>query len=322
MGLADIFSVSGLRSWKLLIDRARYYNNYYIHERMVADRPRVDIYAQAIARHVKPGDVVVDLGTGTGVLSMLAARAGASKVYAIDISKFIELAKAFAHRSNYPNIEFVRTHSRKLQIKEKADVVVHEQMGNYIDEDDMISNITDLRDRVLRPGGRILPNHFKVFMEPVQLHAKDRVPFLWDQEVDGISFSGYKDLGRQIPDQHSFRVVPSASIDCLLSDPTPLFEFDMETMEPGDVPRRLRCRYTVTRPGILDGLCFFWEARFDESLLCTTHPTAKGRAYHWQNLLFRVPAQNVEERQEICFDMEIPSLANYRTWRLTPTPLL
>ena len=68
------------------------FSDLFEHEKMLADSVRVDTYAEAIRRQIRPGHVVVDLGTGSGVLAMLAARQGA-KVYAIDHSDFIGVAE-------------------------------------------------------------------------------------------------------------------------------------------------------------------------------------------------------------------------------------
>ena len=68
------------------------------HERMLSDQLRVDTYYRAISKQVKKGDVVVDLGTGTGILSFFAAAQGARKIHALDHSNIIETAKTVAQR--------------------------------------------------------------------------------------------------------------------------------------------------------------------------------------------------------------------------------
>ena len=69
------------------------------HEEMLSDTVRIDAYHRAVHRNVGPGDVVVDLGSGTGILAFLAVRAGASKVYAVEHSDVIELAREIARHN-------------------------------------------------------------------------------------------------------------------------------------------------------------------------------------------------------------------------------
>src|SRR5687767_11975833 len=67
----------------------RMFASFHEQERMLADQPRMAFYHAAVARHIQPGDRVVDLGTGTGILAAFAARRGAAHVYAIDHSSIL-----------------------------------------------------------------------------------------------------------------------------------------------------------------------------------------------------------------------------------------
>ena len=125
------------------------------HEEMLSDSVRVQAYHQGIHRNVQPGDVVVDLGTGTGLLAFMASRAGAKKVYAVEHSDVIEIAREIARHNGFTNIEFVQTNSREFTPPEPVDVVLHEQMGDELFNENMVQNLLDVRDRFLRPHGRI-----------------------------------------------------------------------------------------------------------------------------------------------------------------------
>ncbi|MEE9414925.1 MAG: 50S ribosomal protein L11 methyltransferase, partial [Acidimicrobiales bacterium] len=74
------------------------------HEEMLSDHVRVNTYHAAIHNAVKPGDVVLDLGTGTGLLAFMAVKAGAAKVYAVEHSDFIDVAREIAQHNNITNI--------------------------------------------------------------------------------------------------------------------------------------------------------------------------------------------------------------------------
>ena len=159
------------------------------HEEMLSDSVRVDAYHQGIHRNVNEGDVVLDLGTGTGLLAFMAAKAGASKVYAVEHSDFIDVAREIAKDNDIANIEFVQANSREFTPPEKVDVVLHEQMGDELFNENMLENLLDLRNRVLAPGGRILPARFQLFVEPVSFHESMRVRRFWNIDLPDGSTS-------------------------------------------------------------------------------------------------------------------------------------
>ncbi len=133
---------------------------------MLADRPRLDVYAEAIRRHVARGQGVVDVGTGNGVLACLAARRGAH-VWAVDHSRGIERAQRVAE-ANGLAIEFVHSPVGDFDPGRRLDVIVHDMMSNALFNDGLIEHIASLRERALRPGGRILPHRFELFIVPVE----------------------------------------------------------------------------------------------------------------------------------------------------------
>jgi len=115
---------------------------------MLADRRRMDFYHAAIARHIHPGDRVIDLGTGTGILAAFASRAGAATVYAIDHSRILKRARKLAAHNGVANVEFIATHSKDFALAERVDVILHEQMGDWLFNEAMVANVIDLRDRL------------------------------------------------------------------------------------------------------------------------------------------------------------------------------
>src|SRR5512134_1995909 len=82
---------------------------------------RLDHYAAAIAARVRPGDTVVDLGAGTGILSFLACRAGARRVYAIEAGESLEFARLLAARNGCSDrIEFINKPSTHVVLPERV----------------------------------------------------------------------------------------------------------------------------------------------------------------------------------------------------------
>ncbi len=129
------------------------------HELMLIDRQRVDAYHTAITRYVHPGDTVIDLGTGVGILAFFAAKQGAKKVYAIDHSSIISLAEQVAKFNQIDRVEFIEIHSSQFTLDTPVDVIVHDQIGNFLLDEDMVENICDLRNRLLKKAGESFRIH-------------------------------------------------------------------------------------------------------------------------------------------------------------------
>ena len=261
------------------------------HEEMLSDSVRVEAYHRGIQRNVQPGDVVLDLGTGTGLLAFMASRAGAKKVYAVEHSDFIDVAREIGVHNGFTNIEFIRANSREFTPPEPIDVVLHEQMGDELFNENMLENLLDLRDRALAPSGRILPGRFRLFIEPISMRQDMRIRRFWNIELpDGIDLSAMQhspvaarfDAGRN---EH-FWLRPH-SVDSTIGEPRPIIEFDVNTLESLEqLPTTHIVERTASADAIVDGCCIWFEARFDDETVLTTSPLAPVTS--WGNRVFRL----------------------------------
>src|SRR5262245_47223326 len=97
---------------------------------MLQDRPRIDAYGESMRRSIRAGDVVADIGSGTGYFSLLACQLGARKVYAIEPGIGIELARECARASGLGDrIECIRDISTRIDLPEKANVIISDLRG-------------------------------------------------------------------------------------------------------------------------------------------------------------------------------------------------
>src|SRR5262245_32729841 len=124
---------------------------------MIADSARMDAYAEALRRAVKPDSVVLDIGAGTGIFSLLACRFGARKVYAIEPDDTIRVACEIAAANGYSDrIEFIQKLSTEVTLPELADVLISDMRGLLPFLGRHISNVADARERLLKPGGTLI----------------------------------------------------------------------------------------------------------------------------------------------------------------------
>ncbi len=136
------------------------YSYYKAHDyaRMLGDGRRVRAYAAALERAVRPGSRVLDLGCGSGILSMLASRLGAAKVVAVEPNRVIELARSLARANGFADrIHFVQGLTSDLDFDERFDVIVSDLRGTTPLHGLHIPAIIDARTRLLAPGGMLIP---------------------------------------------------------------------------------------------------------------------------------------------------------------------
>ena len=130
---------------------------------MLIDEVRTTRFLRAILGAVKPGDVVLDMGCGTGVLSYFACIAGAKRVYAVEHESIIELAKAICgHNGFQERVIFINDWSTNIEMPEPVDVIITETIGNLGFEEGILGWIIDAKKRYLTEGGRIIPRSIEV----------------------------------------------------------------------------------------------------------------------------------------------------------------
>lgn len=289
----------------------RLFADLYQHDRMLADRARVEAYWEALGKHVGEGDVVLDLGSGTGVLSFFAAKQGA-QVHGIEHSPLVDAARAVARDNGIDNVEFHRVHSTRLELSAQADAIVHEQIGDALFDERVIDNIADLRDRFLKPGGKVLPGLLDLFIEPVELREDLRTPFAWQQDLHGIDFRSLEEFAEK-SHAYLYKSLRPFPFGQLLCQPQPVVSIDLHTATPDDLPQRISYRRPVVSAGHFDGFCVYFDARFDGETGFSSSPEVD--ATNWANPLLRVPPRRVEAGETIALDLTAEDLAAPATWR-------
>ena len=140
------------------------------HARMLHDDRRTRDYLAALGQAVRPGDVVLDIGTGSGVLAIAAARAGARRVYAVEASDIAQVAeRVFAVNDMEDRITLVPGWSRQIELPEPADLLVAEVIGNEPFEEEILETTLDARRRLLKPDARLIPHTLTLFARPLLL---------------------------------------------------------------------------------------------------------------------------------------------------------
>ncbi len=291
-----------------------YFSGFHEQERMLADRPRMDFYHAAIQRRIQPGDHVIDLGTGTGILAAFASKRGAAWVHALDHSDILKHARTLAAANQLERVSFVATHSTNFTLPAPVDVILHEQMGDCLFDEAMIPNVCDLRDRLLKPGGRIVPACFEFFCEPVQLNAARHVPFIWNLNIQGYDFSALERHRPQDTNYYHLTGNDAALVDHFLAVPEPALVFDLHTDNEATLPHELRLKRRVTHPGRIDGLAVYFRTQVDD-LQLSSAPHDPGRSPHWGFRILRTEPAEYAAGDLIDLRLTVGVWHELDTWR-------
>ncbi len=268
----------------------------YHHSILLNDAVRMQAYTQALQQVVKPGAVVLDIGCGLGVLSFLAAKLGAQKVYAIEYDKAtLQLAKQLAKKNQLAEkIKFLLGMSTRLKLPEKVDVIVAEIFGNCAINENILPVLHDAKKRFLKKGGIIIPQNCLVTVVPVDFTK-------WGQSLQQMNqIAGLKFVDTDLNYDVQLR---SESIEAkyFLAEPQKLCEINFLQTVPNRIQQTLS--YHVQRGGTLNGFAAWFHTQLTADIAFATSP--KDAATHWQQAFFPLQENlSVEEGDKIVFYFE------------------
>ena len=250
------------------------------HRRFVADRPRLDALARAIDAVVRPGDVVIDLASGTGILGLLACRAGAARVYSIEAGAIVGLARAVASANGFEDrIRFVHAHSSVAQLPERADVLVTDQIGQFGFEAGLVETVADVRARLLKPGARLIPQGVTLRVALVESPALRSSMAFWANRPAGFEFTPAKRIA--LNSGHRIRLEE----DNLLGPSAAGVRIDLPTVAGS--PFGFNTTLTAARAGQLDGIGGWFVADLTDRVTMTNAPGAPDRIDR-RNVMFPI----------------------------------
>jgi SAM-dependent methyltransferase len=234
---------------------------------------RLDRFRQAIAERVKPGDTVLDLGTGTGILAFLACRAGARRVYAVDNAAVIEWARLMARANGFEDrIVFLGRPSQDIELPEHVDLVVADIFGLCGLYEGGIRSLMDVRDRFLKPGGVMIPKAFEMFVAPVEVPAHYRRHIdCWNSRRHGFDWSAMRQLA--VNNRYPVLVKPRA----LLAEAAVVAAVDVAGVTAAALSGEV-C-LTVRRTGTMHGLCGWFTSALSDEVALTNRPGATTTNY-------------------------------------------
>lgn len=148
---------------------------------MIIDEVRINAYTKALQQAIKLGDLVLEIGAGTGIFTLLACRLGARKVVAIEPNDVIQVARQSAVDNGYSDrICFIQDLSTRVTLPEQADVIISDLRGVLPLHEQHVPSLVDARKRLLSPGGRLLPKQdiiWATVVEAPELYTRYDMPW-------------------------------------------------------------------------------------------------------------------------------------------------
>jgi hypothetical protein len=269
---------------------------------------RTSSFLDAIKDSVKKGDIVVDIGTGTGILAIAAALSGAKHVYAIESSDMGKFAKQnFKANKLEDKITLIQGWSTQVSLPERADMLVSEVIGNEPLGENILEIYSDAFKRHLKPKARIIPKKLKIYGCPVNLSkqiigkhyfTKDNTK-KWESWYK-VDFSNLAFIEK--PKQYSFYIQPYKAKNWnYLSKPILLSEINLKYVK--NLVIKTSSRNQIEDAGDINGILIFFVSELGRNVILSTDPVDSYYTNSWYCKVWILPkAVSVKKGDKIKID--------------------
>jgi len=261
------------------------YSNFYIHEEMLKDKVRTESYRNAIEGNPEAfkDKIVLDIGCGTGVLSIFAARAGAKHVYGIDNADIVHYAREIVKVNGFQDtITIIQGKVEEIALPvEKVDIIISEWMGYFLLYESMMDTVLYARDKWLNKGGLILPDRCIMKVAAIEDEDyKNKKLHFWDN-VYGINMSCLAAAAFVEP------IVDSVNHEAIVSTVDSFIEFDLNTIKVADLEYATKYSVKMKREDAIHGIVTWFDIVFGgmkNEIRFSTGPF--GEYTHWKQTVF------------------------------------
>ena len=275
-----------------------YYAQLANQQHMLEDTTRTGAYQWAVTRNREDfaDKVVVDVGAGTGILSILAAQAGARRVFAVEASPMAEHARSLIAANGFADtIEVIHGRIEEIDLPEPADLLISEPMGVFLLHERMLESFITARERWLHSEGKMFPGRASLFVAPFSdsyLHSSTMTKALfWEQpNFFGFDLTSLAAVARQ---QHFSQPVVGPVAPAAIQTEAVAHDLDFQSVRANDLQQiRIDLDFTVTSSTVIHGLAGWFDVTFagsTESVRLDTSPTSPRTHWYQTRFLFEQP---------------------------------
>ncbi|KAK2080046.1 hypothetical protein QBZ16_002442 [Prototheca wickerhamii] len=289
------------------------YSYLYHQKDMLEDHKRTGAYYNACMQNMAQfqGKVVLDVGAGSGILAIFAAKAGARKVYAVEATDMAKHARRLVEAQGLADrVEVVQGIIESVTLPEQVDIIISEWMGYFLLRESMLDSVLIARDRFLKPGGALYPSHARMFLAPITTPLTERRT----QELEG-SVAGWDEFAGEMKryygvdmgsltesfedEQRDYFARTAAWADVhpsqALGPPACLKSYDLLTLTLDELRADLHADFKLRllQPGPVEAFVGYFDVSFrgspenpaDTPVVLSTAPDPTG-ATHWGQQVF------------------------------------
>jgi len=257
------------------------YDSLHVHRWMLRDGPRMAAFQRGIEAMVRPGAVVLDVGAGSGILSLMAARAGAARVYAVERTPVARLARQLVQRNGLAGVvRVLEADLQQLQLPEAVDLIVSEWLGTVGVDENLLYPVLLARDRWLKPGGQMLPARVRAMLAPAGLATACEIDY-FRQRPCGFELGVFAEASMHELLCRRYQV----RAEDLAAPPQQawLSEMGSAALAEALAPHRAELSFELPRDCRINALVAWFEAELAPGLLLSNGPDAAET--HWGQLM-------------------------------------
>lgn len=280
------------------------YFNIHNHHLMVKDYVRADAYRRAIESAVSPEDVVLELGCGSGILTMFAAKAGAKKLYAIEINENMvnQVTRPLIEENGFDDrVTFLIGNSMNIKteaVEPKADVFIAEILGDGVFNENILTYTIDARERFLKKDAKMLPQGLDVYIFAYEDPLNKSIVETTDLKLITAARSSVSE---------SLYLKYDTYNSIMLSKHAKALYIDLTTVtDPTFVAKG---ELEIITPGKLNGCCLYFTAHIDEETRLSNSPW--NPQISWSQQLFNIhSAKSYKKGAKISYTLTYDGFLN------------
>uniref|UniRef100_A0A8D1WKA0 type I protein arginine methyltransferase n=1 Tax=Sus scrofa TaxID=9823 RepID=A0A8D1WKA0_PIG len=261
------------------------YAHFGIHEEMLKDEVRTLTYRNSMYhnKHVFKDKVVLDVGSGTGILSMFAAKAGAKKVFGIECSSISDYSEKIIKANHLDNIITIfkgKVEEVELPV-EKVDIIISEWMGYCLFYESMLNTVIFARDKWLKPGGLMFPDRAALYVVAIEDRQYKDFKIHWWENVYGFDMTCIRDVAMKEPLVDIVDPKQVVTNACLIK------EVDIYTVKTEELSFTSAFCLQIQRNDYVHALVTYFNIEFTKCHKKMGFSTAPDAPYtHWKQTVF------------------------------------